>query len=317
MATEDGIRCVSTRVRVYVRRMFPQVCVRAATPSRLEVAVAVTTEATQTAQNVHGLEATSAIALGRLLTSAGLMAATSKVEGKTSLQILSRGRIGQLFVDVTDAGDLRGLVKNPNLAFPCTRSERIDGRRSVGPAVHPGEISAVRRRPTGEYFQSMTPLTTGEVDADIEAFLERSDQVPTVLVADTLVDRDGRVVRSGGVLVQALPDGDRTQLREIGRHLADGRFAQLLAGATTMDDLLRSAVPDAERADADQPLRWHCPCSRERAENALRLLGQPELARMVVEAEPVVIDCDFCRSRYELTPDDLAELLAQSTTARA
>jgi len=297
--------------------MLPQVCVRAATPSRLQVAVAVTTGATQAAQRAHGLESTSAIALGRLLTSAGMMAALSPVPGKTSLQILSRGRIGQLFVDATDTGDLRGLVHEPELAFPLSGSERIDGRRSVAAAVHPGEISAVRRRATGEYVQSMTPLSSGEVDADIASFLERSDQVPTMLVVDTLLDARGAVVRSGGVLVQALPDADRDVLADIRHHLAGEAFADMLRGARTLEDLVQAAVPGVERADTDLPLRWHCPCSRERAENAVRLLGEPELARMVVEGEPVVIDCDFCKSHYELSPDDLAQMLAEQTTTRA
>lgn len=297
--------------------MFRQVCVRATTLSRLDVALAVTTGATQTAQAVHGLQPTSAIALGRLLTGAGLMAATSKAEGKTSLQILSRGRTGQMLVDATHDGKLRGLMKNPNLAFPLSTGETRRGRRSVGAAVQPGEISAVRRRPTGEYFQSMTPLASGEIDQDLESFLERSDQVPTVLVADTLVDGEGQVIRSAGVLVQALPDGDRGRLREIGRHLSDGRFAEMLAGASSLEDLVAAAVPDAERVDADLPISWSCSCSRDRAENAVRLMGEPEIARMVVESQPVVIDCDFCRSRYELTVDDLGQLLGEMTTTRA
>lgn len=297
--------------------MLKEVCIRATTPSRLDVAVAVTTSATRTAQEVHDLRATSAIALGRLLTSAGLMAATANVEGKTSLQVLSRGRTGQLLVDATDSGALRGLIKQTDLAFPRPGGERPDGRRSVGAAVLPGEISAVRRRRSGEYFQSMTPLQTGEIDDDLQSFLERSDQVPTVLVADTLLDASGQITRSAGILVQALPDGDRERLAEIGRQLTGGRFAELLLGAGSTEDLLRAAVPEAQRVDVDLPLQWFCPCSRDRAENAVRLMGQPELASMVVESQPVVIDCDFCRSTYEFSVDDLGQILAELTTTRA
>lgn len=297
--------------------MLREVCIRASTPSRLDVAVAVTTSATRTARDVHGLQPTSAIALGRLLTGAGLMAATAKVEGKTSLQILSRGRTGQLLVDATDGGALRGLIKHPDISFPRTPGERAGGRQSVGAAVLPGEVSAVRRRVTGEYGQSMTPLQTGEIDDDLQSFLERSDQVPTVLVAETLVDESGQISRSAGILVQALPDGDRERLAAIGRELAGGRFAELLRGAGSTEDLLRAAVPEAARVDVDLPIHWFCPCSRDRAENAVRLMGQPELAHMVVEGQPVVIDCDFCRSTYEFSVDEMGQMLAEMTTARA
>jgi molecular chaperone Hsp33 len=138
-----------------------------------------------------------------------------------------------------------------------------------------------------------------------------------VLVADTLLDETGRIKRSAGILVQALPDGDRERLAEIGRQLTGGRFAELLLGAGSTDDLLRATVPEAERVDVDLPLQWFCPCSRDRAENAVRLMGQPELAHMVVEGQPVVIDCDFCRSTYEFSIDELGQILADLTTTRA
>jgi molecular chaperone Hsp33 len=163
----------------------------------------------------------------------------------------------------------------------------------------------------------MTPLSTGEIDTDLQSFLERSDQVPTVLASDVLLDAEGRVWRSAGVLVQALPDGDRAELARIRRRLDAGGFAELLRAEAAPDALLAAAVPSAQRVEPDEPVVWSCPCSRERAENAVRLMGEPELARLVVEEQPVEIDCDFCRSHYELGVEDLATLLAEVTTARA
>ncbi len=250
------------------------------------------------------------------MTSAALLAATSKAEGKTSLQVLSKGRVGQIFVDATHTGDLRGYIKNARLDLPLALGEPPEGRRRVGSLVHPGSLSVVRRRPNGDYYQSMTPLLNGEVDDDLRYFIERSDQIPSVMVADTLVDAHGRVVRSGGVLVQALPDGDRDELRQIGERLADGRFARILRNAE-IDDLLEALQSDAEPIDADLPLRWHCPCSRERAVNAVRLMGANEIAKMVIEDDPVTVDCDFCLARYEIDVDELGRMMADTTVAKA
>lgn len=292
------------------------VCYRAQTRSRLEVAAILSTETCRRAQKLHGLQVTSAVALGRLMTATGLIAITSKREGKTSLQVLSKARLGQVFADGTHEGTVRGLVKNPSLAFPPSRGESLEGRRTLSAGLLPGHVSVVRRSPAGEYVQSMTPLVVGEVDQDLEYFLEQSDQVPTVLVADCLVDRSGQVAAAGGVLVQALPDGDRDHLRQIRERLVAGGLVPFLREATDAQAILDAVDPNAQPTDPPVPFAWHCPCSFERAKNAVRLMGPNDIATMLVEDKPVVIDCDFCTSRYEVTLDDLKGLLAETTTAQ-
>jgi molecular chaperone Hsp33 len=293
-----------------------EACQLAQTSTRLEVAALLSTETCRTAQSLHGLQVTSAIALGRLLTSAGLLAVSSKREGKTSLQILSKARIGQVFADATHDGTVRGLIENPSLAFPNSPDETASGRRTLAPGLLPGHVSAVRRSAGGEYIQSMTPLVLGEVDRDVEYFLEQSDQVPTVLVADCLVDGTGQVTRAGGVLVQALPDGDREHLRQIRERLVTGGFVPALQEAPDPKALLQAVDPDLHWIDAPVPFRWHCPCSFERAKNAVRLMGAGDISEMLLEGKTVTVDCDFCTSRYEIGLKDLEELLVETTTAR-
>lgn len=292
-----------------------EVCRLAQTPSRLEVAATFSTSACQQAQALHGLEVTSAIALGRLLTATGLMAISSKREGKTSLQILSKARIGQVFADATHDGAVRGRVKNPSLAFPRSKDEEVQGRRILAPGILPGHVSAVRRAANGEYVQSMTPLVMGEVDRDVEFFLEQSDQVPTVMVTECLVDERGRVVRAGGVLVQALPDGDPNHLRKIRERLVGGGLVPVLKAAAGPEELLQAVDPEVRVVDEPVPFRWHCPCSFDRAMNAVRLLGPADISAMLVEGKPVTVDCDFCTAHYKLEQEHLEALLLETTTA--
>jgi molecular chaperone Hsp33 len=48
-----------------------------------------------------------------------------------------------------------------------------------------------------------------------------------------------------------------------------------------------------------------CPCSRARAGTSLALLGEAELAAMILDDGKAEVTCNFCRARYEF---DEAEL---------
>jgi len=54
-----------------------------------------------------------------------------------------------------------------------------------------------------------------------------------------------------------------------------------------------------------RPVRFECPCSRERAAGSLALLGRAELASMIIEDGKAEVVCNFCRERYDFTETDL------------
>ncbi|RMF81341.1 MAG: redox-regulated molecular chaperone Hsp33, partial [Nitrospirae bacterium] len=61
------------------------------------------------------------------------------------------------------------------------------------------------------------------------------------------------------------------------------------------------------------PVRFHCGCSRDRVERALKLLGAGELRDLLEQArtETVTLTCEFCRTPYPVPRDDLARLLLE------
>ena len=56
--------------------------------------------------------------------------------------------------------------------------------------------------------------------------------------------------------------------------------------------------------------RFGCPCSRERVEAALRLLGNAEVESILAERGSVGVDCEFCNRRYEVAADEARALFA-------
>lgn len=236
-----------------------------------------------------------------------------------SAQFVTRTTMRQLYADATHEGHLRGFAKNPNLAFPLFEGETQLGRRTLAPALRPGEISVIRMQAeTGEYTQSTTPITSGEVDEDLEFFLNQSDQVPTALAADVIVGEGDRIFGAGGLLVQALPDGDTVRLEAIRASLRGGRFTECLSSILpnrSAHDLIREFLPDAKIIDA-LPLKWQCRCSMEKVMDSIRLLGPTDLAEMIEANHDVVVNCDLCASRYVVTPTEIAKIFEAQIRAR-
>jgi len=275
------------------------------------MAAAGTSAVCRAAQSSHQLAAVGAIGLGRLLTATALAALMHELRGSFSIQILGQGRLGQLFADATDEGHLRGYVKNPSLDFALLPGEARDQRRALGHAVGEGVISVVRipRGAKDGYTQSATPLTSGEIDVDVASFLEKSDQVPTVLAADVLLGPDGTVEWAGGLLVQALPGGDLGLIAELRARMGEGGLAGLLRQVRgDAGSLMRAVDPRAEVVSAAQPLVWRCRCSHERVLGALRMLDAEELLDMVATQETAQVRCDFCGRVYELGPAEVEKV---------
>jgi molecular chaperone Hsp33 len=273
------------------------------------VAVTSTGVAREAARR-HQAGSAAAVALGRALT-AGLMLATlTKDDERVTLQVLGNGPLGSVTVDSSAAGTARGYVKHPAIGLlPAEAGARASLGRAVGRA---GLVSVVRDLGLRESFGGQTPIVTGEVDEDVEHYLNTSEQIDSALACDALLDAQGRVVAAGGILVQALPGSVAGPQIEAARaRLREGGLTRAVAAAAATGDVQRLiAAALGPEAGAVQLLdvrqvRFQCPCSRARAAGSLALFGQAELAQMILDDGRAEVTCNFCGERYDFTETEL------------
>jgi molecular chaperone Hsp33 len=93
----------------------------------------------------------------------------------------------------------------------------------------------------------------------------------------------------------------------------------MLRGGDSPEDVLSRIFGDAydvlERVD----VRYHCPCSRERVERALLLLGGAELQAILEKDRQqgfTEVTCEFCNTRYELSTSDIEQLMRAARDSR-
>jgi molecular chaperone Hsp33 len=235
--------------------------------------------------------------------------------GQVSFQVMSQGHLGQVYADVTPDGDLRGYVRNPTLVLTQPADAPQSPRQSIAGAVGGGLLSAIRLGSGREYHQSTVDLISGELDLDVENFLNHSDQVPTALVCDVLLDGI-EVAHAGGIIVQGMPGAQAEHIAALRPKMRDELAGLLASDGLEPLAIIRHFLPEAEPVDAPSRLRWKCRCSYERATAGLRMVGPEELAKMVDDKEDAEVSCDFCGVAYVVPASQVEQVFLDTITAR-
>ena len=273
----------------------------------VRIVAATTTVAVREAARRHQAGSAATLALGRGLTAGLLLATLTKDDERVTLQVLGDGPLGGLTVDATAAGTVRAYVKHPGVALVPAAGARPSLAAAVGRS---GLVNVIRDVGLRETFSGQIALGSGEIDEDVERYLEKSEQVVSALVCDALSAPNGTLDFAAGILIQALPGSEGAALvAEARALLTDGKFLHALGGARRDGEGVIAAVLGDRLGKVQlldrRPVRFDCPCSRARAGSSLALLGETELAAMILDDGKAEVTCNFCRARYEF---DEAEL---------
>jgi molecular chaperone Hsp33 len=279
------------------------------------VAVVATGVAREAARR-HDAGAAASIAMGRAVVAGFLLATLTKDDERVTLQLLGDGPLGTLMVDAGSAGTARVFVAHPRISQPLGEPPTLG--QAVG---RTGMVNVVRDVGPGRDFSGRTPLVDGEIDTDVEQYLCKSEQIDSALGCATYLDAQGLVRVAAGVLVQALPHGEGARhVAEARRRLRAGaleavvgsRQSESTSAPVSPEALMRAAVggdfDDLRLLGGDLPLRFHCPCSRERAASTLALLGDKDLLSMIREDGQANVTCHFCGESYDFTDTALEEI---------
>jgi molecular chaperone Hsp33 len=273
---------------------------------------AITTRLTEEARQRHDLSYVATAALGRAMT-AGLLLASSmkRPESRVNLRFKGDGPLQGMLVDAGLNGTVRGYVGNPAVELPPNAQGKLD----VGAAVGQGYLYVVRDVGFGYPYSSTVELVSGEVGDDVTHYLATSEQTPSALILGVFVEPAG-VTAAGGLLIQILPQAANNEplveLLESRISTLTG-FTPLLQAGQSLTDILTDLLGDLglEMLPEVQMVRFHCPCSRDRALAALRLFSVAELRSMIVEDGGAEAKCEFCNNTYRAGETELAQMIAE------
>lgn len=274
-------------------------------------ALAVTsTAAVRDLAILQGTDPAPTAALGRVATAALLLGATLKKETHlVTVQVKGNGPVGTVLASANGRGEVRALVGNPRPMVEQTRNGKLDVAGVVGTK---GRLTVIKDLGMKEPYNSTVELVSGEIAQDFAHYFARSEQQPSAVGLGVFVDRAGEVVAAGGYLIQILGGLPEDELERIEAEVAAlPHPTTMIRSGETPEDVLARVFHDDFRILDRSPVRFRCPCSRERAERALILLGPAEIDA-VIEAQAARghgdVTCEFCGENYRFTLDQLSAL---------
>lgn len=255
--------------------------------------------------------ASSTVALGRTLIANQMLAANEKGDTKVTVKVLGSSSLGAIISVADTKGNVKGYVQNAGVDIKKTAT----GEVIVGPFVGNGEFLVITDYGMRNPYHSMTPIISGEIGEDLTYYLTESQQTPSAVGLNVLLDANDRVATAGGFLVQALPDAKDEEIARFEKRIQEmPAISSLLNSEDHIEALLTAIYGDEPyKRLSEEELRFQCDCSRERFEQALLTLPTSELEAMKEEDQGAEIICQFCQTDYQFSEKDLEDLIREKS----
>ncbi|ASS69575.1 Hsp33 family molecular chaperone HslO [Bacillus atrophaeus] len=270
-----------------------------------------TTDMVNEAQRRHDTWPTASAAIGRTMTATLMLGAMLKGDNKLTVKVEGGGPIGAIVADANAKGEVRAYVSNPHVHFDLNEHGKLDVRRAVGTD---GTLSVVKDVGMRDYFTGQVELVSGELGDDFTYYLVSSEQVPSSVGVGVLVNPDNTILASGGFILQLLPGTDEETITKIEQRLSQVEpISKLIQKGLTPEEILEEVLGEKPDILETMPVKFHCPCSKERFTTAILGLGKKEIQDMIEEDGQAEAECHFCNEKYLFTKEELEELRDETT----
>jgi molecular chaperone Hsp33 len=262
-------------------------------------------------QSLQGAKAIPALAVGRAMVGAMLMAAQQKQGHQVGVYIRCQGPLRAIYAEAHFEGAVRGYT-------PMTHYEpsNYNNEYNLKAAIGEGSLTVARHQPFQKApHQGTVNLVSGEIGEDIAHYLIQSHQIRSLVSLGVYLDAYGQVRSAGGVIIEVMP-GVEDSLVDLIQKNADSHkvpVSQMLFDGANTIDLVKpyfEGIPFME-VEHNFPVTYSCPCTKERVVRALETLGLQELEDMINKKEKADVTCQVCGRPYIIDIDELTVLKNQ------
>lgn len=288
------------------------------------VYLTISTAMVEEARQIHDPTPLAIAGLGRVLTGAGLMGLQLKGEReKLTLHFKGDGPARQILATAWGDGRVKGYISNPEVSLPLTEAGKLD----VGGSLGTGELTVIKDIGLKEPYVGRIAFVTGEIADDLTAYLYISEQQNSSVALGVKVGRDGRILASGGMIIQMMPDFKEDAVEALENMLGGMKPLTTLieevmvagSGKTEeglLEDLLQKifgGMPEDNQVEVLgwRNIWWNCDCSYERLEQVLMTIGREDLREILEEDGEAELVCQFCTKKYHFDREKLTEILEE------
>jgi molecular chaperone Hsp33 len=265
------------------------------------------TAAAQAIADQHQAQGYARGLLAETMAAALLLASRLKGPGTLQLRLKLTGDISLCAADATPIGLVRARIPTEDLQ----RTGKFE------PMVLPRVLQVRKLDSNGNCISdSMVEMTAVDVSQSLSHYLSQSEQVEAHIRVQAKVSPDGsRLEWCGGFLAECFPDANADMRQQLKQSLQ--RFPGVSAferpdgqPGLRLEDLFQH-LQHTHSGEVHQSFDIvpFCPCSKEGVFKALASLERAELESLAAENTETELYCDFCRTRYVATREEILGLL--------
>ncbi|MBN2790480.1 MAG: Hsp33 family molecular chaperone HslO [Candidatus Delongbacteria bacterium] len=268
------------------------------------------TELTKEAAEMHNLSMTNTVLLGRMLNAALMLGADLKGENETiTVKVKGDGPSAGAVATANSRGEVKGYVFNPEVELPLTEVRK---EFNVKEALGNGILSVIKDLDMKTPHTGQVELIYGTIAQDLTYYFVKSEQIPSSVGLGVLVNPDGSVQRSGGFIIQLMPETPEEIIEIIENNL---RIFPNMTDIMDMGYSIKKIISEmilkgfTVKYTDEIEAKYKCGCSKEKMEQSLLLLSKTELEDIYNTQEVTEVKCQFCNTSYNFHRDTIENIL--------
>jgi len=238
--------------------------------------------------------------IASIFLSAGL-----KFPGTVSLTTRFSGEITHIQSDSTPQGLVRAMIPQPEL-------QAVGGNE---PALLPQSVSVIKLNELGKrVHESIIEAPSVSMGQNLATYLLQSEQIRSAVGIEAAFNKEdpSKLDYAAGFYIEAFPDledKDINLIEVIVQNLPKFKDMNTPEGFD-LDELLDQlrGPYDIDIVKEIDPKPF-CPCSKERTVATLATLKTADLEDLMKEGKDLEVICDFCRTKYTITVNDLQTII--------
>lgn len=250
--------------------------------------------------STQALKLLAETSIASLFLSSGL-----KFPGTVCVKVSFSGDISFAEADSTPQGLLRAMIPHSDIL----------ASKEFEPALSPQQFQVVTLDERGKRAsESIIEAVSESMGRNLSVFMLQSAQTRSAVGIEARVNRENpeRLDYAVGFYLEPYADIADDELSHLERQVARlPSFSEFYDGKAYNLDSLMQAISGEYPTTIVREIepRPYCPCSKVRSLATLGSIPTEDLEELIEDGKDLELVCDFCRSKYIITPDEIREIL--------
>lgn len=231
---------------------------------------------------------------------------------KLTISLKADGLLGNAKVKVKNNGDIISNVLIDNDKLEKVRSTKsLDEFRKLF-SIGQGKILLEKDMGMKTPYYTEIELdenNTLELEKVFQQYYDKSEQVKTLIQTGVKFDNNDKLIKSGAIFVQALPNADENKVKQIfDKFKIIYNISELLYHNLSLEKIAELIFEDIEKEKTyieewkileQRTLLYRCDCSPEYFSSLIKMVYKQEEIDEIIEKEKYIETvCGFCNMAY-------------------